>query len=290
MIAQATTAEALQAQPHAGTVQIIPSGAETSAQYHRSGAWGSTAVSTFIQSPALAHELIAGRYSIPETAAMKFGTRFHALLDPGSGFATRYLQGPDVDRRTKAWTTAEAAATAAGKELIPHDDWTALHRMRESVLQNPYARSLLEGAEHEVGFRMDSPYGDFKVQCRADLWHNGSHLCDLKTTGDVAEFSKSVATYGYHRQAALYRFVASHACGGKLAPFTFIVAEKAAPLYRCRVIDLDDEYLAIGWREVEAALIEIGRRTASGDWEDHRDAEVLEPPRWLTATPSVEVG
>jgi hypothetical protein len=56
--------------------------------------------------------------------------------------------------------------------------------------------------------------------------------------------------------------------------------EKAIP-YRCRVVDLDDEYLAIGWREVSSALEEIGRRTSEKDWGDHRDAEVLVPPTWM---------
>ena len=62
---------------------------------------------------------------------------------------------------------------------------------------------------------------------------------------------------------------------------SFIAVEKNGPLHRCRVIELDDEYLSIGWREVEAALIKIGRRTDANDWDDHHHAEVLEPPNWL---------
>ncbi len=68
-----------------------------------------------------------------------------------------------------------------------------------------------------------------------------------------------------------------------MLPFSFIVVEKAAPLYRCRVVDLTDDYLAIGWSEVEAALIEIGHRTMANDWRDHRDADVVSPPTWMAA-------
>ncbi len=259
----------------------MTSAEETNAQYHASGAWGSSLIATFLRSPQLAHRMITGQYRQPETAAMRFGTRFHMLLDPESGFATRYKGGPDADRRTKVWHAAEAEATAAGIELLPEDEWNVLHAMAASVRANPIAESLLEGAEHETGFRMESPYGDYRVQCRADLLHRRSHVVDFKTTVDVDDFGKSVGTFGYFRQAALYRWIVSHACNGELLPFSFVVVEKQAPLYRCRVIDLDDDYLAIGWREVEAALKEIGSRTAAGDWCDHRDAEVVSAPSWL---------
>jgi hypothetical protein len=263
------------------TVRIIPSSDETNAQYHASGAWGSSLISTFLKSPQLAHRMITGSYRQPETPAMRFGSRFHALLDPGSGFRTRHRQGPDVDRRTKAWLAAEAEALAEGVELVPSDEWDALHAMEASVRANPIAASLITGAAHEVGFRMPAPQGDFPVQCRADLLHRWQHLADIKTTADIDAFTSSVVTYGYHRQAAFYRWVVSHACQGALLPFSFIVVEKSPPLYRCRVFDLTPEFLDLGWREVEAALDEIGRRTRSGDWDDHRDAEAIDVPRWL---------
>lgn len=212
---------------------------------------------------------------------MRFGTRFHALLDPTSNFAAKHQKGPDADRRTKIWAAAEAEATAAGIELIPGDEWEMLHAMEASVRANPIAMSLLEGAEHEIGFRMDAPQGPFQVQCRADLLHRFSHVVDIKTTADVDAFNVSVSTYGYHRQAALYRWIVSHACGGELPDWSFLVVEKSYPQFRCRVLDLNDEYLAIGWREVSSALDEIGRRTAEKDWSDHRDAEVLVPPTWM---------
>jgi hypothetical protein len=263
------------------TIRIIPSTVETNAAYHASGAWGSSLISTFIKSPELAHLMITGKYHPPETPAMRFGTRFHSLLDPTSNFAAKHKKGPDADRRTKVWAAAEAEATAAGFELLPADEWEALHAMAASVRANSIAMSLLENGEFETSFRMDAPQGPFQVQCRADVLHRWGHLVDIKTTADVDGFSASVSSYGYYRQAALYRWIVSHACGGELLPFSFIVVEKAAPLYRCRVVDLHEEYLAIGWREVSSALEEIGRRTAEGDWGDHCDAKVLVPPSWM---------
>ena len=209
---------------------------------------------------------------------MKFGSQFHQLLDPGSAFNAHCRCGPDADRRTTIWKTAEAAATSEGICLLPKDEWDALHRMADSVHANPVAASLINGAEHETGFRLN--HGPIQVQCRTDLLHRWDHLGDFKTTTDLDDITRPIVTYGYHRQAALYRWIVHAACG-KWLPFSLVLCEKTAPFYRCRVIDLTEEFLAIGWSEVENALAEIADRTIRNDWSDHRDAESIAPPPWL---------
>lgn len=259
---------------------IIPPGVETAAQYHSSGAWGSTLIGHFLRSPRLARLIHTGVYRPKPTAAMQFGSAFHEFMDPGGNFAGLYRIGPDVDHRTKAWKEAVAVAEKDGVTLLAADDLVELQAMRESVMANPVAAHLIDGAEHEVGFRMPSGFGDFTIQCRADVFRRGRWISDLKTCPDLDDFAGSVKSRGYYRQAALYRHIINAATGQWL-PFTFITVEKTAPLYRCRVVELDEEYLSIGWREVEEALIEIGRRTSANDWDDHHHAEVLGPPSWL---------
>ena len=263
------------------TITIIPPGTETDEQYHRSGCWGSTLLNTFIRSPALAHRIITGTWRQPETPALRFGRLFHHRMDRTFAFDRHYRVAPDVDKRTKAWAAAEEQAKADGVVLISLEDHQQVEAMKSSVLANPVAASLLEGAEHEVGFR--GLVGQIPVQCRADILHRWSHIADLKTTVDVDDFGKSVGSYGYHVQAAFYRWLISQACNGELLPFSFIVVEKQAPLYRCRIFDLDDQYLDLGRQAVEAALDDIARRTETGDWDDHRDAEMVSPPAWMIA-------
>lgn len=260
------------------SVTTIPPGNETPEAYRASGAWGSSLISKFLVSPRLANAIRTGAYKEPETAAMRTGQNFHQLLDPNSGFGKTHRCGPDADRRTTIWKTAETTARADGITLLPKDDWDSLHRMEDSVRANPIAASLLDGAEHETGFRVAS--GPIQVQCRTDILHRWNHLADLKTTTDLDDFSRSIVTYGYHRQAALYRKIVHQACGRWL-PFSFIIVEKAEPFFRCRVVDLTDEFLDIGTEEVEAALAEISDRTIRNDWSDHRDAESIAPPPWL---------
>jgi len=261
-------------------VTIIPPGQETADQYHRSGAWGSTLIGHFLRSPRLAHLIHTGVYRPKPTAAMQFGSAFHALMDPGGNFDDLYRIGPDVDHRTKAWKEAVAVAEKDGVTLLGADEHVDLLAMRASVMANPVAAHLIEGAMHEVGFRMQSGYGDFAIQCRADVFSRGGWISDLKTCPDLDDFANSVKSWGYYRQAALYRWII-HAATGEWMPFSFIAVEKEGPLNRSRVFELDAEFLAIGWREVEAALIEIGRRTDANDWDDHHYAELLETPTWL---------
>ena len=261
-------------------VTIIPPGQETAEQYHRSGAWGSTLIGHFLRSPRLAHLIHTGAHRPKPTAAMQFGSAFHALMDPGGNFEGLYRIGPDVDHRTKAWKEAIATAEKDGVTLLGADDYVDLMAMCASVMANPVAAHLLDKVEHEIGFRMPSGYGNFAIQCRADVFRRGGWMSDLKTCTDLDDFAASVTSWGYYRQAALYRHIV-HTATGEWLPFSFIVVEKSAPLFRCRVIDLSDDYLARGWEEIETALIEIGKRTASVDWRDHRDAESVALPNWM---------
>lgn len=259
-------------------ITIIPPGTETNAQYHASGAWGSTLISIFLSSPRLANAIRTGIYKLPETPSMRFGSYFHALMENECNFNMIHRCAPTSDRRTKEWKAAEAEATSNGIKLIPKDDWDDLHNMAESVRANPLAASLLDGAEQEVGFRMDN--GPIKIQCRADLIHRWDHMGDLKTTTDLDEFSHSIANFGYYRQAALYRRIVYEACG-KWLPFSFISVERKEPHFRCRVFDLTKEYLSLGMSEVETALKQIVDRTLRNNWEDGNYAESVEPPGYL---------
>lgn len=261
----------------------IPPGQETAETYHRSGAWGSTLIGLFRDSPRLAHLVRTGSWKRPETASLLLGRRFHALMEDPDAFARTHLPGPDVHRNTKAWKEADAAATAAGQTLLTIEEERILRAMRTSVLANPIAADLIAGAEREVGFRRDSPFGPYQVQCRADLLADGRYLADYKTIDRLDHLDTSIARYGYYRQAAFYRWLV-HEVTGWWLPFHLIVVETAAPLYRCRVVDLDDAYLALGWTEAKDALIQIGDRSRRGDWEDHDHACSLHPPRWLVST------
>ena len=254
---------------------LIPSGIETNAQYHASGAWGSSRINDFIKSPQVAWLRHTGKLRQDDSSALTLGSAFHGRFD--GTYHQLFAPGPQVSsRRTKAWT--EAAAEHPGKTLLLPSEVAVIDAMEKSARTNPYAGCLLEDSQAEVGVRRDSPFGNYKVQCRIDIFAPGHFMADLKTTGDLDSWAKSVVTYGYHRQAAFYRWLCEQETG-YLLPFSFVVVEKQAP-YRCRVIDLDDIYLETGWREVEQALKGIGYCCRTGDWSDPQYQQ-LEAPGWM---------
>jgi hypothetical protein len=259
---------------------------ETIEQYHRSGAWGSTMLGHLKSSPALANLIMTGKHSPKTTPDMRVGSQFHALMEDRD-FKTRYRLGPDVGKRTKAWEKAEQDAALESVELIHPDDWATIHGMRDSVYANAAARFLIVGAEREIGFRGSDPETGVTIQCRADLLPANS-IVDYKTTKSLDTFARSVAGFGYHRQAALYRHLVRLGTGEKEPrPFYFIAVEKSPPLYRCRVFSLTAAFYQAGADEVSALLREVRDRTDTHHWADDQHVIDLAPPPWLsTAAPA----
>lgn len=266
---------------------LIPSGAETNAAYHASGAWGSSRVNDFIKSPEVAWLRHTGKLPHEQSTALTLGSALHARFD--GTYDRDFAPGPKVaSRRTKAWT--DAAVAHPKQTLLLPSEVAVIDNMEQSIRKNAFAACMLDGAQSEVGVRRRSPWGAYDLQCRMDLYRPGSHVADLKTTSNLDGWVKSVTTYGYFRQAAFYRFLVEEETGERL-PFSFIVVEKAKP-YRCRVIDLDDVFLDAGWADVQEALVAIGQRYANTDWTDPGYA-MLEAPGWLqrrAAVPAEQEG
>lgn len=262
------------------SVEVIFSGSETIGEYHSSGCWGSSTIRTFMRNRPLAHALVTGDHVHSPTPALVFGQRFHTLMDPSADFDRQYRRGPEgCDRRTRAWKSAAEAAEDDGAILLPAVEWDQLVAMRDAVFANPYAAALLADAEHEIAFRMTMPGTGFGVQCRADVLHRWSCICDLKTTCDLDAFSRAVLQYGYHQQAALYRWLIGKACG-ELLPFSIIAVEKEYP-FRCRIYDLDDDLIDAGWRDMAQALDDIARCYDTGVWSDPVQQQVVTCPHHL---------
>ena len=255
---------------------FIPSGAESNEEYHaHPHAWGSSMINTFLKSREKAWLMMNGELSFEQTPAMTIGSALHARFD--GTFNDDYAVGPNVtSRRTKTW--GEAVSTDPGKVwLLPKETWL-IDKMEESIRANSQAAALIEDSDSEVGIRNDSPFGNYKVQCRMDLFKPDGHIADIKTTNDVDDFAKSVHSYGYHLQCCLYSWL-HFLETGKWIPFLFIVVEKQAP-YRSRVYQIDDDYLQYGFRAIRSALEEIGSCYESGDWSDP-NYELLRAPTWM---------
>ena len=185
------------------------------------------------------------------TPALLFGTAAHmAILEP-ERFEQEYIVAPKIDRRTKAGKEEWARLMDSGKSILSAEDAETIRAMKNAVMENELAASLIEG-EHEVPVLWtDSVTGEV-CKCKPDVIGKDL-IVDYKTTNSCEDghFERSARDYGYQLQAAMYREGLLQT-RYKEYGFAFIAQEKKAP-YAVRVYMCDPGWIddgAVIYREL----------------------------------------
>lgn len=219
------------------------------------------------------------------SAAMVFGNAFHCRLLEPDKFEAFYVQDLKCDKRTKE---GKAAYTAwfnemDGKVPLSADDMALLTAMVDGVMRNKFARSAIEaGGVIEQPVEWQDTITSLPLKCRPDIRLTNGLIVDLKTTCDIdpESWSRTMANYGYHRQAALYLDGCwqSHKADG---PFVHIAVSKTPP-HECAVYEVAPESLEIGRGENAATLAELMLRRETGDWSGRwgNDVTTVNLPPW----------
>lgn len=265
--------------------------------YHAIDAMSNSALSMMARSPAhwWANYRAPGRPERGTTAAMKAGTLAHcAVLEPGE-LAARYIVKPaDIDMRTnagKAW----AAAVPAGVEVVTAEQMATAQAQRAAVMAVPELADILAAGCAEVSAFWIDPATGLYCKSRPDWVHalpdGRDIILDLKTTADVspAEFSRSVAKWGYHRQEAHYSAGWKAATGRDLAGFIFAAVSGEYPAMAVAYM-LDDETKAQGAEEV-AELMELHTQCLRADkWPGVAEGvTLLALPAWARRSVETEI-
>lgn len=245
----------------------------------------------------LAHAREAQLHPKEPTPSLVLGTRcHHAILEPHL-FEKYYAAWPGDDRRTKEgkqkWKEFEIANK--GKEIIGLPDWETCTEMRDAAWKQPVVQGLLGGDRYiEVCAVWEDPETGVLCKCRVDFITQADGwtvLGDLKTTGDASAeaFAKSVANYGYYRQAAFY-LDGFNALDERERLFVFLPIEKERPYLAARY-DLPPEWIAKGRREYRDALRQWAEAEETGIWPGYpSEMRTLEPPRWHLSYTEEEIG
>jgi hypothetical protein len=261
--------------------------------YHSHEAISNSGLSHFLRSPA---HYIAYRNEPPEpTDRMKFGTAAHfAILEPQL-FYRRYVKRPDGaniktgkgEAAKNRWATSEGKAILAelseggAKTVLSEDDFERVERMIEEIYSHPTAGPLFSGGKTEQSAFWRDP--DSGVLCRARPDYLRSDLqVDLKTTEDasLSEFSRKVASLGYHRQAAFGMDGLREITGQGSIGWVLVAIETAAP-FGIGVYVLDDASIGLGRNEYKGALTRIAECQRSGEWPGYStDVQALGLPGW----------
>lgn len=137
------------------------------------------------------------------------------------------------------------------------------------------ARALLSGTgENEVSITWtDDAAARTPIDCRARLDRllvgpRSALVVDLKTTDDPSPeaFARTIASWGYHCQAAWYCQAARELLGISAPRFAFI-AIRSEPPHEVAVYDLEPEAIAIGHVENRRTLRELADAIAEERWE-----------------------
>lgn len=210
------------------------------------------------------------------TPAMIFGTVVHTLaLEPErEAFVVKRLN----------WASKEGKAEreqleASGLPILSEADADRARAIHDALVSDREVCVLLDAADKE----QPMVWEQHGVRCKgkADAFGPGL-IVDLKTTLDAGpqEFARSVATFGYHRQAAWYLDGYEATKGERAKDFVFIAVESQPPhavaLYR-----LDAASIAAGRLEMKRAAAVYRECLATGVWPGYaRDVQTLSLPQW----------
>lgn len=229
------------------------------------------------------------------TAAQFIGSAFHSCLLEPEDFARSYVVAPKFDKRTKdgkaGWETFQAEN--AGKLLLDQGQNDQLFDMAESVHNHNAAHALLTGAsgQAELSAYWNDPETGLLLRCRPDFWREDGIVVDVKTTDDASleEFSRSIAKWRYHVQAAFYldglAETIKQSGSDRVIPdqFVFLVVEKKPP-YAVACYVLDGEAIELGRVEYREDLARLAKAKQLNEWPGYGDKiQQISVPVWYAA-------
>ncbi len=247
-------------------------------EYHASKGISKSGLDLINRSPA--HFKYAP--SFKTTQAMRMGTAIHtAVLEPARFEAEYMLLDNVTDKRKSEYK--EAVKQFGYENVLTTTEADKVKGMQEAINANADAFSLLDMTGNaEVSIYAIEPETGVQVKCRFDYLRTDDIAVDLKKTQDARadKFSKSIADYRYHVQAAFYSDVYLWATGRTLQAFYFLAVEEEAPNY-CKPWLLSDESLEIGQYEYKKDLTVYNCAMLEDYWPmPNGDIEEINLPNW----------
>jgi hypothetical protein len=249
--------------------------------YHKSDGISKSGLDQFRKSPAhYRHWLTAQR---EETPAMRLGTLTHMSVFQPEMYAHQVVIAPIVDRRTKEGKSIweQFQIENEGKDIVKHDEALQIDAMTKSVRSQPVIKKMLDTGAAEVS--LFAKIDGILMKGRLDYVTNETIL-DLKTTEDATPsgFSRSVANYRYHVQAAHYLAIGKE-LGMNVNRFIFIAVEKEAP-YAVALYELDVADLMLAEAERQKQIAMLGNCIAFDSWPSYpAEIKTLSLPKWATS-------
>ena len=249
-------------------------------KYFANKSLSKSAIDKLLECPAIYKAWLEGEDEEKTSAALAFGSLSHLLTLQPQEFDSQYAV-TDLNLATKegkAWK----AALPESIQIVKNDDYEKAQMMADAVRDHPQAKMLFQDyiAEEPIYWTFDGVPCKAKPDIVAEVFGH-RYIADLKTTESVnpEAIRKSIAKWGYHRQAAWY-LSGMEAVGRPCDAFIFIFVEKTYP-YLVTMCQLDEEALAKGMEECLRAVSTLKECQASGTWPCYtREIITLGLPKW----------
>jgi hypothetical protein len=239
-------------------------------EYHSSEGISSSGITLLIDCPKrYFHKYVEKAPSEP-TTAMELGSAVHMLvLEPELFNKTYYLMRESCDLRTKAGKEALAKAEldANGRTIMRKGTWEQAVAMADSIKASATWNKIIPG-NVEYSVLWDAGIYNTRLRARPDFY-NDTMIVDIKTTDSIKGFSKSIHSYGYHRQAAMQIDGLKHH-DGKDRFFGFMVVENKAP-YLTACFVLNEPTIRQGRREYLDAAAIYHECMSTGEWPGYEE-------------------
>jgi hypothetical protein len=227
-----------------------------------------------------------------DSEAFILGRATHHLICGQAGFSDEFIvrptQAPDgrdwhgSNKSCIKWT---AEQKRIGRTVLTSAHVEQIKGMAIALGAHPLVQAgILNGLIERSLFWQDKETGLW-LKARPDAIPSDSgDFADLKTTESVLyhRLQNSIATYGYHQQAALV-LEGARALDLPAETFTLIWVESKKP-HCARAQQIKDEDIARGTKQNRAAIRMFADCLAAGSWpgpgDDRPDAEFVDLPDW----------
>jgi len=260
---------------------------ETNEQYHADTQRVSNSMLSVLASPQeYQQRYITKTMPHPKPSeAMALGTLVHCMALEPNAVVNRFVIKPEgMDRRTREGKLAYQTLIESGKDIVTLEQFETAQACWQALAYHDQIGVALR-ADGIIEQRIDWERNGLPMRCKPDkIIPTMQLIVDVKTSADASpkEFAKSVANFGYARQAALYQdAVASH-YGGELFRFLFAVVCTDPP-YEVACYELSDEAMRYGYRNADTLISELQVRIERDYWLPDWGSGIvtLDLPRWI---------
>lgn len=224
------------------------------------------------------------RYEPPrkQTSAMRMGSAIHASILEPHVFDREWLLMEDTEDRRKS-EYKEASKHHDPEKILVGDEAAKVAAAQATIYADPNAGPLIEAPGWtELSAVSICPITGANIRFRFDKITEDRIGIDLKKTRDATEdeFSRSVANFRYHVQAALYSDQFFQLTGVSLRAWVFLAIEDDPP-HAVRLYIPSDNALELGRTEYQADLAKWAECENTGSWPlPDASPAVIDLPAW----------